>query len=116
MEKVLSRFGYSDCKLAPAPYDASVIIQITKWIMKDELRYSWIIGSLMYSSVTSQFISNLGDENIGVCWCLITTPFCYYFSGIFVLVLILARHRAPEITLYLHVFYFRLYFNNSMVL
>jgi hypothetical protein len=39
MKKVLSRFGYSDWKPAPTPYDAS---------MRDQLRYSQIIGSLMY--------------------------------------------------------------------
>jgi hypothetical protein len=27
MEKILSRFRYSDCKLSPAPYDASKILK-----------------------------------------------------------------------------------------
>jgi hypothetical protein len=30
VEKVLSRFGYSDCKLAPTPYDASMILKKNK--------------------------------------------------------------------------------------
>jgi hypothetical protein len=48
VEKVLSRFGFSDCKPAPTPYDASKILRKNKGIMRDQLRYSQIIGSLMY--------------------------------------------------------------------
>jgi hypothetical protein len=48
VEKVLSRFGYSDWKPAPTPYDASTILKKNKRIMRDQLRYSQIIGSLMY--------------------------------------------------------------------
>jgi hypothetical protein len=47
VEKVLSRFGYSDCKPALTPYDASMILKKNKRIMRDQLRYSQIIGSLM---------------------------------------------------------------------
>ncbi|KAK1626416.1 hypothetical protein QYE76_000731 [Lolium multiflorum] len=48
VEKILSRFGYSDCKSSPTPYDRSVIIRKNKRIARDQLRYSQIIGSLMY--------------------------------------------------------------------
>jgi hypothetical protein len=48
MEKVLSRFGYSDYKSVSTPYGASIILRKNKRIMRDQLRYSQIIGSLMY--------------------------------------------------------------------
>ena len=35
VEKVLSRFGYSDCKPASTPYDASMILKKNKRIMRD---------------------------------------------------------------------------------
>jgi hypothetical protein len=58
VENVLSRFGYSDCKPTPTPYDASMILKKNKRIMRDQLRYSQIIGSLMYlASVTRPDIS-----------------------------------------------------------
>jgi hypothetical protein len=40
VEKVLSRFGYSDCALAPTPYDPSVILRKNRRISRDQLRYS----------------------------------------------------------------------------
>ena len=47
-EKVLSRFGFADCKVAPTPYDASVKLRKFEGQGRDQLRYSQIIGSLMY--------------------------------------------------------------------
>ena len=73
VEKILSRFGYSDCQSAPTPYDPSVLLRKNRRIARDQLRFSKIIGSLMYlASATrldisfavsklSQFISNLED-------------------------------------------------------
>jgi len=73
MEKILSRFGYSDCQSAPAPYDASVLLRKNRRIARDQLRFSQIIGSLMcLASATrpdisfavskhSWFMSNPGD-------------------------------------------------------
>ncbi|KAK1606274.1 hypothetical protein QYE76_029947 [Lolium multiflorum] len=73
VEKIPSRFGYSDCKSSPTPYDPSVIIRKNKRIARDQLRYSQIIGSLMYlASATrpdisfavsklSRFVSRPGD-------------------------------------------------------
>lgn len=75
VEKILSRFGYSDCKISPTPYDPSVRIRKFKGTTKDQLKYSQIIGSLMYlASATrpditfavrklSRFVSNPGDEH-----------------------------------------------------
>jgi hypothetical protein len=75
LEKVSSRFGYSDCKPAPTPYNASMILKKNKRIMRDQLRYSQIIGSLMYlasatrpdisfaMSKLSRFVSNLEDDH-----------------------------------------------------
>ena len=40
VKKVLSRFGYSDCKPVSTPYDASVVLRKNKRIRKDQLRYS----------------------------------------------------------------------------
>jgi hypothetical protein len=48
VEKVLSRFGYVDNKPSPTPYDPSVMLRKNRKIAKDQLRYSQIIGSLMY--------------------------------------------------------------------
>ena len=75
VEKVLSRFGYSDYKPVSTSYDASIILKKNKRIMRDQLRYSKIIGSLMYlasatrphiSFAVSQlrwFVSNPGDDH-----------------------------------------------------
>ena len=46
VEKVLTRFGYSDCQPAPTPYDPSVLLRKNRRIARDQLRYSQIIGSL----------------------------------------------------------------------
>ena len=48
VEKVLSRFGYSDYKSVSTLYDASVVLRKNKRIIKDQLRYYQIIDSLMY--------------------------------------------------------------------
>jgi len=40
VEKVLSRFGYSDYKPVSTPYDASAVLRKNKRIMKDQLSYS----------------------------------------------------------------------------
>jgi hypothetical protein len=75
VDKILSRFGFKDCKSSPTPYDPSVILRKNKGIAKDQLRYSQIIGSLMYlASATrpdisfavsklSRFTSNPGDDH-----------------------------------------------------
>ena len=47
MEKILSRFGYSDCESAPTSYDPSVLLRKNQRIAMDQLRFSQIIGSLM---------------------------------------------------------------------
>jgi hypothetical protein len=72
VENVLSRFGW---KPAPTPYDASTILKKNKRILRDQLRYSQIIGSLMYLasamrpdisfavSKLSRFVSNPGDDH-----------------------------------------------------
>src|SRR6266508_6309804 len=75
VEKVLSYFGYMDSKPFPTPYDPSVMVWKNKGFAKDQLRYSHIIGSLMYlASATrpdiafavsklSRFTSNPGDDH-----------------------------------------------------
>jgi len=75
VEKVLSRFGYIDSKPSPTPYDPSVMLRKNRKIAKDQLRYSQIIGSLMYlASATrpdisfavsklSRFMSNPGTDH-----------------------------------------------------
>src|SRR3954462_5223237 len=73
VEKNLSHFGYSDSKPSPTSYDASVLLRKNRGNARDQLRYSQIIGSLMYlASATrpdiafavsklSRFVSNPGD-------------------------------------------------------
>ena len=75
VEKILSRFGYDDCKASLTPYDPSVLIRKNQGIARDQLRYSQIIGSLMYLacatrpdisfvvSKLSRFVSNPGDDH-----------------------------------------------------
>jgi hypothetical protein len=75
VEKVLSYFGYKDSKHSPTPYDHSLVLRKNKRIGRDQLRYSQIIGSLMYPasatrpdilfavSKLSRFTSNLGDNH-----------------------------------------------------
>ena len=85
VEKVLSRFGYSDCTPAPTPYDPSVLLRKNRRIARDQLRYSQIIGSLMYLvsatrfdisfavSKLSRFVSNPGDNH----WRALERVLCY---------------------------------------
>jgi hypothetical protein len=75
VKKVLNHFGYNDCASALTPYDLSVILRKNHKILRDQLRYSQIIGSLMYlASATrpdisfavsklSRFVSNPGDTH-----------------------------------------------------
>ena len=66
VEKMLSRFGYSNCTSLSTPYDASKILKKNKRIMRDQLGHSQIIGLLMYlASATklSRFVSNPGDDH-----------------------------------------------------
>ena len=75
MKKVLNPFGYSDCTPALTPYDPSVLLRKNRRIARDQLRYSQIIGSLMYLasamrpdisfvvSKLNRFISNPGDDH-----------------------------------------------------
>jgi hypothetical protein len=85
VEKVLSRFGYSECSPSPTPYDPSVSLRKNRRIARDQLRYSQIIGSLMYlASATrpdisyavrklSQFVSNPGEDH----WQPLQRVLCY---------------------------------------
>ena len=75
VEKVLNRFGFMDSKPSPTPYDPSVTLRKNKKETRDQLRYSQIVGSLMYlASATrpdisfavsklSRFMSNPGDDH-----------------------------------------------------
>nr|ABA94371.1 retrotransposon protein, putative, Ty1-copia subclass [Oryza sativa Japonica Group] len=75
VDKILSHFGYSGCKPASTPYDPSVLLRKNRRIARDQLRYSQIIGSLMYlASATrpdisfavsklSRFVLNPGDDH-----------------------------------------------------
>ncbi|WVZ50226.1 hypothetical protein U9M48_001500 [Paspalum notatum var. saurae] len=58
VEKVLSQFGYIDSKPSPTPYDPSVTLKKNKRIGVNQLKYSQIIGSLIYlASATRPDIS-----------------------------------------------------------
>ena len=74
-EKILSRFGFEECKISPTPYDTSIKLRKFEGEGKDQLRYSQIIGSLMYLAGAtrpdisyavnklSRFTSNPGDDH-----------------------------------------------------
>ncbi|KAK1696564.1 hypothetical protein QYE76_013261 [Lolium multiflorum] len=47
VENILSRFGYSDSKSSPTPYDPNVTLRKNRGIANGQLRYSQIVGSLM---------------------------------------------------------------------
>jgi hypothetical protein len=75
VKKVLSCFDYKDNKSSPTPYDPILVLRKNNRIDRDQLRYSQIIGSLMYlASATranisfavsklSRFTSNPGDDH-----------------------------------------------------
>jgi hypothetical protein len=85
VEKVLSRFGYMDSKPSPTPYDPSVTLQKNKKNTRDQLKYSQIVGSLMYlASATrpdisfavsklSRYMSNPRDDH----WHALERVLCY---------------------------------------
>jgi hypothetical protein len=85
VEKVLIRFGCSKCEPAPTPYDPSKLLKKNQRISRDQLRYSQIIGSLIYvASATrpdisfavsklSRFVSNSGDDH----WCALERVLLY---------------------------------------
>jgi hypothetical protein len=72
---MLNRFGYKDSKSSPTSYDPSLILRKNRRIGRDQLRYSQMIGSLMYLasairpdisfavSKLSRFTSNPGDDH-----------------------------------------------------
>jgi hypothetical protein len=58
VEKILTRFNMMDCKPAATPYDPNTKLKKNLGHGKDQLRYSQIIGSLMYlASATRPGIS-----------------------------------------------------------
>ena len=74
-EKILSPIGFQNCKISPTPYVASVKLRKNQGVGKDQLRYSQIIGPLMYLSGAtrpdisfavsklSRFTFNPGDDH-----------------------------------------------------
>jgi hypothetical protein len=85
VEKVLSRFGFVDSKPSPTPYDPSVTLRKNKKIARDQLRYSQIIGLLVYLASTtrpdisfavsklSRYMSNQSDDH----WHVLERVLCY---------------------------------------
>ncbi|KAK1667679.1 hypothetical protein QYE76_055838 [Lolium multiflorum] len=75
VEKIPSRFGFEDSRSSLTPYDPSLKLPKNKGQWVEQLRYSQIVGSLMYlASATrpdisyvvsklSQFNSNLGNDH-----------------------------------------------------
>jgi hypothetical protein len=88
VKKILSYFGYKDSKPSLIVYDHSLVLQKNKRIGTDQLRYSQIIGSLMYLasairpaisfavSKLSQFTSNPGDDH-----CRVLEQVMHYLVG-----------------------------------
>jgi hypothetical protein len=75
VEKVQSCFGNKDSKPSSTPYDHSLVLRKNKRIGRDQLRYSQMIGSLVYLasasrtdisfavSKLSRFTSNPGNDH-----------------------------------------------------
>jgi hypothetical protein len=75
VENILNRFGFSDSKTSPTPFDPSIKLRKNRGQEINQLRYSQIIGSLMYFagatrpdisfalSKLSKFTSNLGRDH-----------------------------------------------------
>jgi hypothetical protein len=75
VDKVLTRFGMIDCKPVATPYDPNAKLKKNVGHRKDQLKYSQVIGSLMYlASATrpdisyavcrlSRYTSNPGDDH-----------------------------------------------------
>jgi hypothetical protein len=75
VENILNRFGFSDSKASPTPFDPSLKLRKNRGQGIYQLRYSQIIGSLMYLvgairpdisfavSKLSIFISNSGSDH-----------------------------------------------------
>jgi hypothetical protein len=75
VEKVSSRFSFIECEPTPTPYDPSKLLKKNQRITRDQLRYSQIIGSLMYLASATRtdisfavsklrlFVSNPGDDH-----------------------------------------------------
>jgi hypothetical protein len=56
VENILIRFGYNNCRSSPTPYPSMLVRknQGDPKDAKDQLRYSQIIGSLMYLASTTK--------------------------------------------------------------
>jgi hypothetical protein len=77
VENIMKRFGYSDSKASPTPYDPSLKLHKNRGQGINQLLYSQIIGSLMYLAGATRpdisfvvnklnrFTSNLGSDH----WC-----------------------------------------------
>jgi hypothetical protein len=75
VQNILSCFGYSNCKPSPTPYDRRIKLRKNRGNGIDHLRYTQIIGSLMYlasatrpdisfaTSKLSRFTSNHGNAH-----------------------------------------------------
>jgi hypothetical protein len=75
VENIINRFGFSDSKDSPTPFDSSLKICKNRGQGINQLRYSRIIGSLMYLagatrpdisfvvSKLSRFTSNPGSDH-----------------------------------------------------
>jgi hypothetical protein len=74
-----------DSKPSPTPYDPSVTLRKNRKDTRDQLKYSQIVGSLMYLASTtrpdisfvvsklSRYMSNLGDDH----WHALERVLCY---------------------------------------
>jgi hypothetical protein len=88
VKNILSRFGFSNCKPTPMPYDPNVLLRKNQKIARDQLRYSQILSSLIYRtsatrpeisiavSKLSPFVSNSEDGH----WRALERIMCYLKS------------------------------------
>ena len=75
VEKILSRFGFEDSRTSPTPYDPSLKLRKNRGQRVEQLKYSQIVGSLMYLAAAtrpdisfavsklSRFHSNPGNDH-----------------------------------------------------
>jgi hypothetical protein len=95
VENILNLFGFLDSKASPTPYDPSLKLHKNRGQGINQLRYSQIIGSLMYLAGAtrpdilfdvnklSRFTSNPGSDHWCALECVILERYIYIWTSLY---------------------------------